>query len=225
MRTRRLVAACAVAAWVWGAWAQEAKPAAKAPVAVKESDQSKPVDEGKKSMPRVEFQIVCKGEDWGKIVIELDEGKAPQTVKNFLQYVEDGHYDGTVFHRVKPDFMIQGGGFDEKMQQKKTREPIQNEAANGLVNARGTIAMARTQNPHSATAQFFINVVDNAFLNHKSPDPRGFGYCVFGKVVEGMEVVDKIKGVACKAGPNSPPGEVTQPVDPPMIKKAARVKG
>lgn len=216
-----LAAVMAAAAWAGVAGGQEVKPAE----GVKKIEQSKGSEEGKKAMPRVEFQITCKGEDWGKIVIELDEGKAPQTVKNFLRYVDEGFYDGTVFHRVKPDFMIQGGGFDEKMQQKAVHEPIQNEAANGLTNVRGSIAMARTGNPHSATAQFFINVVDNAFLNHKSADPRGFGYCVFGKVVQGMEVVDKIKGVACKAGPNSPPGEVTQPVDPPVIKKAGRVKG
>ena len=133
----------------------------------------------------------------GTIVLELDADKAPETVRNFLAYVENGHYDNTVFHRVIKDFMIQGGGFEagSAMNQKPTQAPIQNEAANGLKNTRGSIAMARTQDPHSATAQFFINVVDNDFLNFKSPNGNGWGYCVFGKVVEGTEVVDAIKGV------------------------------
>ncbi|MCS6772318.1 MAG: peptidylprolyl isomerase [Kiritimatiellae bacterium] len=132
----------------------------------------------------------------GDITIELYPDKAPETVANFLQYVRDGHYNGTIFHRVIDGFMIQGGGFTPDMQQKPTRSPIRNEASNGLRNERGTIAMARTIEPHSATAQFFINVVDNDFLNFQSPDPRGYGYCVFGKVVSGMDVVDQIKAVA-----------------------------
>jgi len=131
----------------------------------------------------------------GAITLELDAERAPETVKNFLQYVKDGHYDNTVFHRVIDGFMIQGGGFEPGMRQKATRAPIQNEAANGLKNARGTIAMARTGDPHSATAQFFINVADNAFLNHTAPSGQGWGYCVFGRVTDGMDVVDKIKGV------------------------------
>jgi peptidyl-prolyl cis-trans isomerase B (cyclophilin B) len=131
----------------------------------------------------------------GSITLELDAAKAPATVANFVAYVEAGHYDGTVFHRVIDNFMIQGGGFEPGMKQKPTRDPIQNEATNGLTNEAGTIAMARTQDPHSATAQFFINVADNDFLNHRSPDLRGWGYCVFGRVTEGMEVVDKIKAV------------------------------
>jgi cyclophilin family peptidyl-prolyl cis-trans isomerase len=128
----------------------------------------------------------------GDIRIELDPEKAPVSAKNFLGYVEDGFYDGTVFHRVIPGFMVQGGGFTADMQQKGTRAPIKNEAGNGLRNERGTVAMARTNVVDSATAQFFINVVDNEFLNHTSPDPRGFGYAVFGRVVEGMDVVDRI---------------------------------
>ena len=131
----------------------------------------------------------------GDIVIELDAEKAPETVKNFLAYVEAGHYDNTIFHRVINGFMIQGGGFEPGMQQKPTRAPIKNEADNGLKNDQYTIAMARTGDPHSASAQFFINVVDNDFLNFKSPNGNGWGYCVFGKVVEGTEVVDAIKGV------------------------------
>lgn len=131
----------------------------------------------------------------GDIVIELDADKAPETVKNFLAYVESGHYDNTVFHRVINGFMIQGGGFEPGMKQKATQAPIKNEANNGLKNETGTIAMARTQDPHSATAQFFINVGDNDFLNFKAENIQGWGYCVFGKVTEGMDVVNKIKGV------------------------------
>ena len=131
----------------------------------------------------------------GVITLELDAEKAPVTVANFLAYVEAGHYDNTVFHRVIDGFMIQGGGFEPGMNQKPTGEQIKNEADNGLKNERGTIAMARTQAPHSATAQFFINVADNNFLNHRSPDLQGWGYCVFGKVSEGMDVVDAIRKV------------------------------
>lgn len=131
----------------------------------------------------------------GTISLELDAEKAPVTVKNFLQYVEDGHYDNTLFHRVIDGFMIQGGGFAPGMKQKETRAAIENEAHNGLKNVRGSIAMARTNDPHSATAQFFINVVDNDFLDFRAPSGSGWGYCVFGKVVEGMDVVDRIKAV------------------------------
>jgi len=132
----------------------------------------------------------------GAIMLELDAEKAPDTVENFMQYVTDGFYDGTIFHRVINGFMIQGGGMEPGMKQKETRDQIKNEADNGLTNDIGTIAMARTNDPNSATAQFFINVKDNGFLNHTSPTPQGWGYCVFGKVVEGMDVVDAIKGVA-----------------------------
>ena len=131
----------------------------------------------------------------GNIRIELDTEHAPKSSENFLAYVRSGHFDGTVFHRVIDGFMIQGGGFEPGMKQKPTLAPIQNEANNGLKNDRYTLAMARTSDPHSATAQFFINVADNAFLNHTAPSAQGWGYAVFGKVVEGQDVVDKIKGV------------------------------
>jgi len=132
----------------------------------------------------------------GDISIELDTQHTPKTAENFLTYAKNGFYDGTIFHRVINGFMIQGGGFDTNMKQKATSNPIQNEAKNGKTNTRGSIAMARTSDPHSATAQFFINVVDNDFLNFKNETVNGFGYCVFGQVVSGMEIVDKIKGVA-----------------------------
>lgn len=134
--------------------------------------------------------------NYGLIVLKLEPAKAPKTVANFLAYVQEGFYDGTIFHRVIDNFMIQGGGFVPGMKQKPTRPTIENEAKNGLRNARGSIAMARTNEPHSASSQFFINVADNDFLNHSSPTPEGWGYCVFGQVVEGMEVVDRIKGTA-----------------------------
>ncbi len=143
------------------------------------------------SQPRVELHIA----DHGVITLELDADKAPKTVANFLSYVNKGHYDGTVFHRVINNFMIQGGGFAAGMQQTPTDAPIENEANNGLKNNRYTVAMARTHAPHSASAQFFINVADNEFLNHTAPSLQGWGYAVFGKVVAGTEVVDKIKGV------------------------------
>jgi len=133
----------------------------------------------------------------GVIELELDEQKAPDTVKNFLEYVQAGFYDGTIFHRVIDGFMIQGGGLEPGMKEKRdTRAPVKNEADNGLKNERGSVAMARTNDPHSATAQFFINVVDNGFLNYRSATPDGWGYCVFGRVTNGMDVVDAIKGVA-----------------------------
>ncbi|MGR8919258.1 MAG: peptidylprolyl isomerase [Gammaproteobacteria bacterium] len=132
----------------------------------------------------------------GPISIELMPEQAPLSSKNFLEYVRAGHYDGTIFHRVIADFMIQGGGFDAAMKRRETRPPIQNEADNGLTNDRGTVAMARTQDPHSASAQFFINVKDNDFLNHRSKDLRGWGYAVFGRVVDGMDVVDAIATTA-----------------------------
>ncbi|KAF0812734.1 Peptidyl-prolyl cis-trans isomerase cyp18 [Andreprevotia sp. IGB-42] len=131
----------------------------------------------------------------GDIVLELDDAKAPLTVANFVQYVQDGHYDGTVFHRVIDGFMIQGGGFTPGLKQKDTRETIKNEASNGLKNDAYTVAMARTPDPHSASSQFFVNVANNDFLNFQTPTPQGFGYAVFGKVVEGKEVVDAIKAV------------------------------
>lgn len=135
----------------------------------------------------------------GVITLELDAEKAPETVKNFIAYVEAGHYDNTLFHRVIDGFMIQGGGFEPGMNQKGTNAPVKNEADNGLKNERGTIAMARTQDPHSATAQFFINVADNDFLNFRAPSAQGWGYCVFGRVTEGMDVVDAIKNVQTRS--------------------------
>lgn len=156
----------------------------------------------------------------GVIKLELDAEKAPKTVANFLAYVKKGHYDGTVFHRVIDGFMIQGGGFEAGMKQKPTDAPIENEANNGLKNERGSIAMARTNDPHSASAQFFINVADNDFLNHSSPTPQGWGYAVFGKVIEGLDVVDKIKKV--KTGSKGFHQDV--PADDVVIEKAVVVE-
>ena len=136
---------------------------------------------------------VVIGSSLGEFKIELWPSKAPKTVRNFLAYVDEGYYNGTIFHRVIANFMIQGGGFTADMDQKSTRDPVENEARADTPNVRGTLAMARTPNPHSATAQFFINVKDNPFLNHKARTDDGYGYCVFGKVIEGMDVVDKIK--------------------------------
>ena len=141
--------------------------------------------------PKVELHIAGNG----VITLELDEAKAPKTVANFLSYVKKGHYNGTIFHRVIPGFMVQGGGFAPGMQQKPTDATIQNEAQNGLKNQKYTVAMARTSDPHSASAQFFINVADNGFLNHTAPSGQGWGYAVFGKVVGGTEIVDRITGV------------------------------
>ena len=150
------------------------------------------------SNPQVELHVtihVAETATPGVITLELDAVNAPKTTANFLNYVNKGFYDGTVFHRVIKNFMAQGGGFTADMKQKPTDDPIENEAANGLKNDAYTIAMARTNDPHSATAQFFINVVDNAFLNHTSPSPQGWGYAVFGKVVKGQDVVDAIRKV------------------------------
>ena len=150
---------------------------------------------------------------FGSIKLELDAERAPVTVANFLAYAKDGFYDGTIFHRVIDDFMIQGGGFDSDMAQKSTGEPIENEADNGLKNDFGTIAMARTMDPHSATAQFFINVKDNDFLNHSEKSMQGWGYAVFGKIVEGKEVLDRIRAVPT----TSRSGHQDVPVDPVLI--------
>ena len=162
--------------------------------------------------PRVELKT-----NRGAIVLELYPEKAPKTVANFLQYVKDGHFNGTVFHRVIDGFMIQGGGFDKDMRQKPTRPPVPNEAGNGLKNTVGTIAMARTPDPHSASAQFFINLKDNDFLNYKEPTPQGYGYTVFGKVVSGMDVVQGIAKVPTgNAGPHQ-----NVPRDPIVIESAS----
>ena len=152
----------------------------------------------------------------GTITLDLDAARAPGTVKNFLAYVESGHYANTVFHRVIDGFMVQGGGFEPGMKQKPTRATIQNEASNGLKNDRYTVAMARTPDPHSASSQFFINVADNGFLNHTAQTPDGWGYCVFARVVEGMDVVDKIKSV--KTGKRGFHGDV--PVQDVIIERA-----
>jgi peptidyl-prolyl cis-trans isomerase B (cyclophilin B) len=152
----------------------------------------------------------------GVITLELDVEKAPLTVQNFIDYVKSGHYDNTIFHRVIDGFMIQGGGFEPGMNQKPSRTPIQNEAANGLKNEKYSVAMARTSDVHSATAQFFINVADNTFLDYSSPTSQGFGYCVFGKVVEGKEVVDEIRKV--KTGNRS--GHQNVPLEDVVLEKA-----
>lgn len=166
--------------------------------------------------PRVNIETTL-----GMIVLELDAEKAPQTVENFLSYVDDGFYDGLVFHRIIPGFMVQGGGFSPEMVQKAVRDPIPNEADNGLKNLTGTIAMARTQAPHSATAQFFINVNDNAFLDHRSKTTEGWGYTVFGRVVEGMDVVNEIVAV-----PTTSRGmHADVPREPVVMTKVSRAAG
>ncbi len=144
------------------------------------------------TQPKVELHIA----NFGVVTIELDAEKAPKSVENFLGYVASGHYDNTIFHRIIPGFMVQGGGMEPGMDQKKTAKPIENEATNGLKNNKYTLAMARTSDPHSATSQFFINIADNDFLNHTAQSSQGWGYAVFGKVVDGTGVVDKIKAVA-----------------------------
>jgi peptidyl-prolyl cis-trans isomerase B (cyclophilin B) len=164
------------------------------------------------SNPKVELHIA----NHGVITLELDQEKAPKTVANFLSYVNKGHYDRTIFHRVIPGFMVQGGGFEPGMTQKPTDAPVENEANNGLKNNRYTVAMARTQAPHSASAQFFINVANNDFLNHTAPSMQGWGYAVFGKVVSGTEVVDKIAAV--KTGNKGGHGDV--PAEDVVIEKA-----
>ena len=167
------------------------------------------------SNPQVELHIA----GMGVITLELDAEKAPKSTENFLAYVNKGHYDRTIFHRVIDGFMIQGGGFEPGMTQKPTDAPIDNEANNGLKNDKYTVAMARTQAPHSATAQFFINVADNAFLNHTAPSLQGWGYAVFGKVVKGTEIVDQIRGV--KTGRNGFHDDV--PKEDVVIEKAVAI--
>jgi peptidyl-prolyl cis-trans isomerase B (cyclophilin B) len=157
---------------------------------------------------------------FGEIKLELDAEKAPKTVANFLSYARDGFYDGTIFHRVIDNFMIQGGGFDAELRQKATEAAIENEADNGLKNNFGTIAMARTSDPHSATAQFFINIKDNDFLNHSGKNPQGWGYAVFGKVVEGTEVLNKIRSVRT----GSRKGHQDVPAEPVIIESVQVVE-
>lgn len=173
-----------------------------------------------KGTPHMEHPQVQLQTSEGTIVLELYPDKAPKTVENFLTYVREGHYDGTIFHRVISDFMIQGGGFSPEMEEKSTHAAIENEAANRLKNEKGSIAMARTDRIHSATAQFFINVKDNDFLNFREPSPMGFGYCVFGKVIKGMDVVEKIEGV--KTGSKGFHQDV--PVNPVVIEAATILK-
>ncbi len=174
-------------------------------------------EEGKAD--KVENTTVLMKTSLGDVKIELWADKAPETVKNFLAYVDGKFYDGTIFHRVIPNFMIQGGGFTPDMKQKPTKAPVKNEASSDVQNKRGTLAMARTSDPHSATAQFFINVVDNGFLDHQDDSGRGFGYCVFGKVTEGLDVVDKIKAVRTKTA-----GQFENvPVQPVVIESISRV--
>lgn len=168
--------------------------------------------------PRVELDTSL-----GKIVLELNAEKAPNSVANFLSYVDEGYYNGTVFHRVIPGFMIQGGGFDQQYQQKPTKAPVANEANNGLQNVRGTIAMARTSDPHSATSQFFINTVDNRSLDHRGQTPSGWGYAVFGKVVEGMDVVDRISDTRTNQGRLNGYPAADVPVMPVLINSATRI--
>lgn len=169
------------------------------------------------SAPQVKLQTSL-----GDVIIKLNATKAPVSVENFLSYVKDGHYDGTIFHRVIPGFMAQGGGFTEKWAQKPTKAPIKNEADNGLKNTRGTLAMARTSDPQSATAQFFINYADNAFLDYKSATPQGWGYAVFGEVVEGQDVVDKMATIPTGSGGPMP---TDVPKTPIVIQKATVVDG
>jgi len=174
------------------------------------------VDKQAKPQEQTADPVVVFETSMGNLEVLLDQAKAPISVKNFLQYVKDGFFDGTIFHRVINKFMIQGGGFTADMKQKPTRETIKNEAHNGLKNLRGTIAMARTNVVDSATAQFFINVEDNAFLDHRAPDPQGYGYAVFGKVIAGMDVIDKIKVVKT----TSKNGHENVPETPVVLKKA-----
>ncbi|HIG79647.1 MAG TPA: peptidyl-prolyl cis-trans isomerase [Cycloclasticus sp.] len=173
-------------------------------------------DKTKMSMTTIKFTT-----NQGDIVLELDGEKAPNTVKNFVAYVEDGFYEGTIFHRIIPNFMAQGGGFTSDFKQKKTQNPVDNEADNGLKNDRGTVAMARTNDPHSATGQFFINLSDNGFLNHSSKTSQGWGYAVFGKVTEGMDVIDTMAAIPTGSGGMFP---TDVPQEEVIIEKAEVIK-
>jgi len=200
----------------------ESKPAAAPKEPEKAPEQAPAPAPKREGPPQVVFEIVVGDASWGQIVLELNEQKAPITVKNFLDYVDKGFFDGTIFHRVIPNFMIQGGGFTSPTDHKPAGANIKSEAQNGLKNFRGTIAMARGDHPDSATSQFFINVNDNPPLDYPNA-PGGLGYCVFGKVVKGMEVVDRIKSVETRPNPNpAMRGEKSMPINPPVIKKARR---
>jgi cyclophilin family peptidyl-prolyl cis-trans isomerase len=170
-------------------------------------------------LARMADPIVEVATNHGTFAIELDPKRAPKTVENFLSYVDAKHYNGTIFHRIIPGFMVQGGGYDARFEKCPVRPAVENEADNGLKNTRGMVAMARTSDPHSATAQFFVNVVDNAFLDFKAKDAQGWGYCVFGRVIEGMDVVDKIKAV-----PTGAHGPFTKdaPDEPVLIQHVRR---
>jgi len=182
------------------------------PLVGRAGEKGKPVNTDK---PRVRLETTK-----GVVVLELEPAKAPLTVKNFLTYVREGFYDGTIFHRVIPNFMIQGGGFTKSMEKKAAHASIKNEAGNGLQNLRGTVAMARTSQVDSANSQFFINVVDNPYLDHRDESPRGYGYCVFAKVIEGMDVVDAI----AKVRTGSAHGMRDVPVEPVVITRATVVE-
>lgn len=196
----------------------ESKTEAKSKTKIKTETKNAVASDTKKSDAKSEPKgasvntVVVMETSMGPVEIELNGEKAPISAKNFLRYVDEGFYAGTIFHRVIKDFMIQGGGFTPDMSQKPVHEPIQNEATNGLKNTRGTLAMARTSVVDSATAQFFINTVDNTFLNHTSPDPRGYGYAVFGHVTSGMDVVDKIRAVSTtnKSGMGDVPAQTVE---------------
>lgn len=198
-------------------YAEEQKAPAEQPKAPAEQPKEQPKEEPKKEEPVAKNTIVVMSTSKGDIKIKLWDDKAPITVKNFLQYVDAGFYNNTIFHRVIPGFMIQGGGFDEKMKQKETKEPIKNEATPDKQNKRGTLAMARTNVVDSATSQFFINLVDNKMLDN---GVRDFGYCAFGEVIEGMDIVDEIAKV--KTGRVPPHSDV--PVEPVIIKSVKRVE-
>jgi peptidyl-prolyl cis-trans isomerase B (cyclophilin B) len=201
MRIPATLFLCALSLAFTGEAAEKPKKAEKSPVT--------------ETSPQVKLQTTL-----GDVVLKLNAEKAPISVKNFLAYVKEGHYDGTIFHRVIPGFMAQGGGYTEKFQQKPTHPPIKNEADNRLLNKRGTIAMARTPDPDSATAQFFINYADNGFLDYKSSTPSGWGYAVFGEVVQGMDVVDKMATVPTGRGGPMP---TDVPQTPIVIEKATVV--
>jgi len=174
---------------------------------------------GPRDYPRAVQDLVTFETSLGSFQIALDRENAPQTVDNFLRYVDEGHYEGTIFHRVIATFMVQGGGYDADYEKKPVHAPVTNEADNGLKNTRGTVAMARTSDPHSATAQFFVHVVDNAFLDHQAKTPQGWGYCVFGRVTSGMDVIDVIRNVSTGAhGPFSKDA----PDEPVLILSARR---
>jgi peptidyl-prolyl cis-trans isomerase B (cyclophilin B) len=197
----------------------QAEPAKKETEPMKTEPATAPKEPNVEETPKPPARpVVIMETSMGTITIELNAEKAPKTVANFLRYADEKFYDGTIFHRVISGFMVQGGGFTPQMRQKATHDEIENEAANGLKNLRGAIAMARTPNPHSASSQFFINHKDNEFLNFTAPTARGYGYCVFGKVLEGMDVVDKIAAV--KTGQAGPHGDV--PAETILIRSVRR---